>query len=523
MARHRIICAAILLTALLSAVAIGSGVAPLGVPGEWEWRRIAPAGDTALGLLSSVIAAAAFLAFAWAGSLRIDEARRAEACAWVAGLACAAFGWLWVAQEAAPAGYGLSKSAWVLYYPGSSGYFTQARYGMQDTAEFLRDYEHLMSQGDVLHIGTHPPGLTVGYRLLMDACRRFPAAAAATLSLQPESVQESFAVLEANTRRTSLPLATEDRAVLWIAALAMQAFAAATVIPLFGTLRQIGSRGAAWRAAAFWPAVPAVCVFLPKADAMYPFWGMLFVWLWHAGLSRRSLTLCFAAGVALWTGLFMTLAFLPCILFAAVRSWRDGLLFPLFRPGSPNNGTPESGDRPLPGSIPSIAVAALGFCAPVVALYLAYDLNLIATWLWNFRNHAEFYSQYQRTYWKWLLVNPLEMGVAAGTPLTLLAAWSAARLRRCPSRTWTSAAAAAGVTWCALLLSGKNMGEAARLWILLMPWLILVAAPLLETKPPEGATVGYTPLTERLWLAILGGQFAFCTIVTACVVGFHPS
>ena len=35
---------------------------------------------------------------------------------------------------------------------------------------------------------------------------------------------------------------------------------------------------------------------------------------------------------------------------------------------------------------------------------------------WNFRNHAAFYDHYTRTYWKWLLVNPIELIFAVGAP-----------------------------------------------------------------------------------------------------------
>lgn len=525
MGRPRFFLIAILLPALLVAAVNWLGVLPLGVPGEWEWWRIAPTSDVAIALLPASMCAVLLIAFFWLGARRIERAGGPETCVWVTGLAVAGFGWLWVAQEAAPVGYGLSKAAWVLYYPGSSGYFTQARYGVRDTSEFLHNYEQLMSQGDVLHIGTHPPGLTVAYRLLMAGCRRYPALAAATLATQPETVQESFQVLEDNTRRSGLPLAAEDRAVLWMAALAVQAFAAAAVIPLFGVLRQIGGRGAAWRAAAFWPAVPAVCVFLPKADAMYPFWGMLILWIWHAGVSRHSRAICFCAGLVLCTSLFMTLAFLPCVLLAAIRTWYEGLLFPLFRSSSTDGRVPGSNTdfRPRSGSIESIGYAAAGFCVPIVLLYLMYDMNLIATWLWNFQNHAAFYTHYHRTWWKWLLVNPLELAVAAGVPLSMLVALSASLRRRWWNRSQTATAVAAGVTWGALLVSGKNMGEAARLWIFVIPWLILVAAPLFERGSFRAETPDESPLSDGVWMACLAGQYTFCMSLAACVVGFHPA
>src|SRR5207253_327112 len=95
-------------------------------------------------------------------------------------------------------------------------------------------------------------------------------------------------------------------------------------------------------------------------------------------------------------------------------------------------------------------------------------------------NHAGFYSHFPRTHWKWLLVNPVELTVAAGVPLTVLAIWSiVGQWRRADVRqtghiwAWL---VALGLLW----LSGKNMGEAARLWIFLMPFLVWSAGPLFE-------------------------------------------
>jgi len=35
--------------------------------------------------------------------------------------------------------------------------------------------------------------------------------------------------------------------------------------------------------------------------------------------------------------------------------------------------------------------------------------------------HAGFYRHYARTYWKWLLVNPVELSYSAGWPVAILA------------------------------------------------------------------------------------------------------
>ncbi|MGH7199402.1 MAG: hypothetical protein ACREJB_02285, partial [Planctomycetaceae bacterium] len=78
------------------------------------------------------------------------------------------------------------------------------------------------------------------------------------------------------------------------------------------------SRAASFMAVSFWPLLPALGVFLPKSDALYPFLGVLFLWLALSAVERRSLWAAFliglAAGGTLWLGLMLSLAFLPVVL-----------------------------------------------------------------------------------------------------------------------------------------------------------------------------------------------------------------
>ena len=77
-----------------------------------------------------------------------------------------------------------------------------------------------------------------------------------------------------------------------------------------------------------------------------------------------------------------------------------------------------------------MVTAAAGFCLPIMAVWWWGQINLLNVWRWNFSNHAGFYEQFSRTYWKWLLINPLEFAVAAGLPLVVVEAESSF-FRRC--------------------------------------------------------------------------------------------
>jgi hypothetical protein len=508
------------LSILVPAVAViggaGWGMFALGVPGEWTWGRVPPTVPLWLALGPLLIAAALYLGFVWIGAQRVERSRRWELPAWIFGLVVCGFAWLWIAQEGAPENYQLSKAVWVLYFRGSSGYFSEANEAAGDLTAYLAGYERKMAEGDVLHIGTHPPGLTVAFRLLLGLCREFPALVDVALATEPESVRAAYREFHStNVRPRSL--SGVERAVLWLATLLVQAGAVLTVVPLFGLLRTTCSRRASWLAIAFWPTVPALALFLPKADCLYPLVATAFLWLWLTSLARRSRLLAVLAGLVFWVSLTLSLAFLPIALAALLAGYWTIACEPLATP-----------TRRL---IPAAGWATLGFALPCLATGWFLKLNLLTVWWLNLRNHAGFYGQFPRTYWKWLLVNPIELTVAAGVPLTVLAIWSiAGRWRQ------TAARPAAGHDWAWLVtlgllwLSGKNMGEAARLWILLMPFLVWSAGPLFEMKGfespassqvlPSATSPAGSFLSGNAWCIALAVQLITTAAIVTQVTGF---
>ncbi len=485
----------------------------LGVSGEWTWERRPPAPDLGLVLLPALLAAAACVGMVWLGSRRIDRCGRAERWSWLVALAAATWAWLWCAPECAPPGHQLNRIPRVLYYPGSSGYFTVARGQTGSVSDFLKSYADRMAlQEDWLHLGTHPPGLVVAYRGLIELCRAAPAVTDLLIFTQPRAVCEAFDLIAANARGSATPLMREDRAVLWLAAMLVQGGAALTVLPLYALLRLWYRPLACWLAAAFWPAVPAMAVFLPKSDALYPFLGTLFLWLWLAGWRKKSALLSCAAGVVLFAGMNLTLALLPVVFLAGCLTVWEGWL------AAPHDRIAGAEPRLWHG----LVFCSAGFGVPCTAAWLAWRLNLPEVWFWNYQNHALFYRHFVRTYWKWLAVNPLELIVAAGAPLSLIALASTAGVWRAPRSRHAGVLYSVGATWICLWLSGKNMGEASRLWLVLMPSLILVAGAAFDDKPPaeSEATAARERRILQDWAVGLGCQFAAALAIVTRIVGF---
>jgi hypothetical protein len=352
-------------------------------------------------------------------------------------------------------------------------------------------------------------------------------------------------VIAANNLKQRVPqqLLPIERRVLWLATILVMFSASLTIIPLYGLLIRGNSISTAWVCSALWPAMPAVAVFVPKSDALFPLIGVMVLWFWLTAWDRRSLTLALFTGVVSWCGLMCSLAFLPVLLAAAILTIgsscfnaivsRFGEGSHLCGVGRPAHNMPVASER---GISPRdfielrrwlcIAVAALGFALPTFVLWRVAHVNMLNVWWRNYQNHAGFYQQYPRTYWKWLLVNPLELSFAAGWPIALLAlvaCWSTVRQIRgdgeSRSRPDVRLIVVSIVTvWGLLWLTGKNSGEAARLWILFLPWLVWLASIRFESMMGESA--GFTN-RQRQVLALLVVQFAVCLLTVARVSGFH--
>jgi hypothetical protein len=443
----------------------------LGVTGEWVWPRIPFSAETVTGWVTALVGGSLYLGYVLAAAARVATCGRVGLSSRLIGLALAGAAWLMCLMSSVPGIAGLSRSPFVLYYERSSGYFWQARYEVQSTSAFLAGYEDFVAQGDYLHQGTHPPGLILFFRGLLAFGEASSGVTDVLIAAEPESVRNAAETIRAQSLGTGHPFSHVDEACLWLATLTAILLAALGVVPLYGLLRENCDRRLSWHCAALWPLVPALGVFLPKSDAVFATLGLLGVWLWRVGRRRDNWWACVAAGFVLWLGMSLSLALAPIAVFAAIWTALDEVY-------APRTGATRTPWRSTAGHVIS---AAAGFFVPILLVWTVFDLNLLAVWSWNTHNHAEFYQHFERTWWKWLLVNPLEAAFAAGLPLGVTALIG---VLRSPNLRDRACVLALTLTWGVLWLSGKNMGEVARLWIVFLPWLVIATAAAFDPSSP---------------------------------------
>jgi hypothetical protein len=467
---------------ILLAVAVAKRLLPLGVPGEWEWNRI-PAGIALSwdALFLAGLAVVAYAGFVGLGlrALAATSSRRRET-AWVTALALAAAAAQVIVPTGAPAGYDLTKWASVNYLSGSAGYFQIARkQAAGDPWRFLAQYPRWIKDQDSLHIGTHPPGLIALECLLLRTMARNPAVAGWLLDHMPRSVEAGFRVFG---NEDSGPLSAGEKATLYATSLLTLLACALAVVPLYLLARVALPAPAAWAAAALWPLVPAANLFQPVADTAYPMLSTsaLALAAWAARSQRGSnrsapIGLAVASGLVLAAGMVFTLAFLPVGLAVA-------LVVAL--------------ERSITERMRAVLILAIGagFLALVCGGWALTGANPFVIAAWNLHHHARFYAEYPRTYWLWLVLNPVELTIALGLPC---AVWCGAGLsfpRSLPNSVWSTLLVLVLVN-----LTGRNQGEVARLWILFLP-------PLLVAAGHGCNRLGTPPAALAISCALLGLQ-----------------
>ena len=485
-----VVAAAIAASAWL--LAFAAGHVEIGVPGEWVWKPhdIVAAIDVAIPIAVTVLLTIGYFAAVRRLSDSID-ARTSRVWFALPVLAASGFLILWAVQSCAPSPHRQMKPMWVLYHWGSSGYYDEAR-GLDSLDAYLTGFEDELNKGDVLHKGTHPPGLVLANYGLLSLCRENPGLSNVVLATIPSSVAETFLDEVPQLER---PDQSGDLAALWLSVLLTQLAAALTVVPLYGLLRRRLDSPTSFFVASLWPFVPGVAIFLPKSDTIYPVLAATFLLLSLNAWDRGSLWRALLAGMVFWIGMMLSLAMIPIAVLAAIHA--------LVRIRS---------NRPRPAGMTfAICGTLAGFAIATSAFYVVTDIPLWRTWVLNYHNHAGFYTQYKRTYGSWLLANPLELVLTVGAPLLTLAIAGLVRSLRSRDVQTFATPLAVFATWLLLYLSGKNSGEAARLWILLTPVFLWAAGHMMDDAR-----------AQKRWWWIAAWQALVAILSVATVNGFAP-
>jgi hypothetical protein len=516
----------LLLTVIATVLLLLVSNVPLGVPDEWVWRRqqlpenLIEALDR---LAIPGIVGAIVVAFSQFVDRRMERSSKMVCAVFVALLVVGALGWLNAVRQSAATPHRELRPLWVLYDRFASGYFFEAAFHTSSTKELLAGYEQRMAKGDVLHEGTHPPGLfLLNFWAIKATELSETLTSLAEWTIGAESVR-LFRLMEADVQ-TARPLTRSEFSALCLVSFLSTLLSAMTVIPVYVLVSRLLSRRAGWRAACVMLTVPSLAVFAPRSDIVYAFSATMILCLLVQSVVAESKfarsVFALLAGLSVFVSLTVSLAHIPVLVAC-------GLFFLLICLG------PQSLRVPWQHVVLSGGVALVVFALAVAIWSYVTDCNLVRVWSWNLSNHAGFYKQSSMTWWKWFLVNPVELSFSIGLPLTFVFLESLTRIARGlkadpgQATVMVRLALSLFLTWAALWLSGKNMGEAARLWCFLTPWFVMGAAtclaPDFSAKRNEQNHLHRNPgsIYHSFWLILLIAQMIVCAVTVGGVSGYQ--
>jgi hypothetical protein len=449
----------LVLTAGVATAAVGIALAlgwEPGIPGEWVWRRNELPfhlwSPLAIGLALAALTALLCRRGVWES---LSRPRRFLSFAVLILLVFAlqlallnAVGIPWIA----PGVYIISPSV-TTYYAVSLG--------VQSLPDWLMHYPELLRTLPY-HAATHPPGLVTCFWLLRKLATVLPL---------PQSAVLGDLVGLGDTLGLSLTQADALAAIL--SALLISLIGALGLVPLYLLARSVTNEGTAIRAACLAGAMPGLALLGASPDLIVMTLASAALFRGHAGY-RGNRFFAVVAGVIAAVGLFLSLA------FALVVVW--ALLWAVF-------GIARPADRrvALRSVVRAAALGIAGFAAVYLALYLWLGYRPIAVAIQALTAHRGVTTiEAARTYWKWVLMDPVECAIFAGLPLVIGACWSIPLLRAPQAARLRPFLLAWLLLFVLLDLSGAVRGEVGRIWLFLLWPAALAAAVALSRRADAG-------------------------------------
>jgi hypothetical protein len=331
----------------------------------------------------------------------------------------------------------------------------------RDPIEFVRRHADLLPELDH-HAATHPPGPVLFYRATVGLCESFPRLTTSILDLAGVPRGES-----------APPLTRAARAGALLGSVLLDLAGLLVVWPLYRLGMALGLDPiAAARIGLVWTVLPGPTLMPARLDQAIALpvaaYAVLVLSAVRAPSSASRATRCVLAGVSAGVGLFLSYG---AALFLVI----GGLAVLVTVTGKDERDAPAKLLRWIVACPTSVAVAllvAFGVPAflggePVRAMRVALAIH-----------RGEFTAT--RSYGLWLGRNLVDFALFVGVPVAILALEGAvASVRRVRAGKPIGPSAAFGLVGvgCAALLavSGLTRGEVGRLWIPLMP-LVLVGA-----------------------------------------------
>jgi hypothetical protein len=419
---------------------------PAPYPPEWQWSL--REGGTSGRFAAPILAAVGLLVLlvlsdtTWA---RTNPRRAASAILTAATLGGLAFSAGLLGLE--PAGAFATLAGRTMSTTWSSYYTVAVSPEAADPREFLGQHAKLLPSLPK-HAATHPPGPVLYYRGLVALFERSPFLTRVFLRLQGHD----------ESQEPRPPSTRASKAAALFGALLLTLFGMAAAWPVAAIASRLSDDALAGaRAGVLWTLVPGPVLFIPQFDQALALViaSATAVLLAAAAQERASTRIALAIAGGLFGGLalFVSYGSLAFLALAGVVVLVVG----------------RFSRRSL-----SVCILAAAVAVALQATLAVIGHDPLASLRTALAIHRETYTR-PRSYALWLGFDLLDLAIFLGPPVAALFVWRVAR---------SPLARALAAAVLLLVLSGATRGEVGRLWIPLMPVLLVAAVTSAAGEKP---------------------------------------
>ncbi|MBI5930779.1 MAG: hypothetical protein HY862_15825 [Chloroflexi bacterium] len=335
------------------------------------------------------------------------------------------------------------------------------REGVNQTLEEWPDFMH-EAKTDYIHFTTSPPGQPLLHYWTAQEFDQWGAISEpVSMALRPYQCSDLEIMRYSRGELTSVGLL----------GMLMPLWAGLAAIPIFLTARLlVNDISAASRVSQWWPLIPSVLLFSPTWNTLYPLLVITALYFMVLTLQKPRWVYSFTAGLVMSAATMLNLSLLP--IFAII-----GLLT-LGYWGFVQRGQQKKS----------------GWRWPIeIGLWFGLGLSVLWVLFWAYTGNSPFeiikisLTEHRdiakKSYLAWVFLHPYDVLMFSGWPITGLALWGGWRTvqnrrKQSPYTLSDLLTLAFGLTWLIVIISGSVQGETARIMIFLIPFLLLMAAPL---------------------------------------------
>lgn len=483
-----------LIVTLLILVGVSKNILRPGtVEGEWGWEyRPVPLGPKTIAPITIFALLVVYLFALLRSRLYLKNKLYEIFCLTFLGL----LGYLLIISMASLMKIGLDEVPLITINEIHTSYFLDAA-KVGSMTEFLGTF-HLRMPTLLCHSKTHPPGPIVFYWLILSLLRIAPAVSSFILKLG-SGLHLNLEYI-ANSLRTSGINPTHEVLSSAIASgFVLPLIASMTIFPIYFFGKRLYGPELALTSSVIFLVIPSMTQFSPQMDQLFSLFAVSTVAAFYYALEDRDWRYSAASGFLMFLGLFFSLgilALLPIMLCLYVRAY-------LAEKATGWYGREERRTRFV---VQNGLVFILGFSIPYVLSLLVFEFSLLRVFAAILADQRRFNVTQHRTYSTWLVYNLYDFFVFLGVPVSMLLAkriYNFLKNVQHEIQKQTNLFLVALIASLAILdFSGVTRGEVARMWIFLMPLVVLAGAPGLQS-----AGDGEKSLNTRLLLVTLLMQF----------------